>query len=56
MGEYQKKYGKIVRRIVMPPIVLSSTQIREAVKQCRPIDGMVAPAVAEYIRTRGLYQ
>ena len=56
MGEYQQKYGRIVRRIVMPPIVLSSTQIREAVRQGRPIDDLVAPAVAEYIRERGLYR
>lgn len=56
MGEYQQKYGKIVRRIVMPPIVLSSTQVREAVRQGSPIHGMVAPAVAAYIRERGLYR
>ena len=56
MGEYQQKYGKIVRRIVTEPIVLSSTQIREAVRRDRSIDGMVAPAVAAYIRERGLYR
>ena len=56
MGEYQQKYGKIVRRIVAPPIVLSSTQIRETVQRGGAIDAMVAPAVADYIRGHGLYR
>ena len=56
MGVYQQKYGKIVRRIVTPPIVLSSTQIRAAVRSGQPIDGMVAPGVDAYIRANGLYK
>ena len=56
IAEYQQKYGAIVRRVVMDPIVLSSTQIRKAVAEERAIDGMVSPAVAEYIRTHELYR
>lgn len=55
IGEYQARFGAIVRRVVMEPIVLSSTDVRDAVREGRPIDGMVLPAVAEYIRESGLY-
>jgi len=45
------------RSIVMdkPQINISATEIRERVRQGLPIDDMVPPAVAEYIRKRGLY-
>ena len=56
IGEYQEKFGAIVRRVVMSPIVLSSTEVRTAVKQGASIDGMVSPEVAAYIRANGLYQ
>lgn len=56
IGEYSDKYGAIVRRVVVPPIVLSSTEVRCAVKEGRPISEMVAPAVEAYIRRNGLYR
>lgn len=56
IGEYQEKYGAIVRRVVMPPIVLSSTEVRQAVHEGRDMKDMVAPAVADYIYEHGLYR
>lgn len=56
IGEYQERFGAIVRRVVVPPIVMSSTQVRRAVRDGLPIDGMVAPAVADYIRQNGLFR
>ena len=53
---YQDKYGKVVRRIVTPAIELSSTDVRTAVAEGFPIEGAVPPAVAAYIRERGLYR
>ena len=53
---YQDKYGKVVRRIVTPAIELSSTDVRAAVAEGFPIEGAVPPAVAAYIRARGLYR
>lgn len=53
---YQEKFGKVVRRIVAPPIELSSTDVRAAVAAGHPIDDAVPPAVAEYIRLHGLYR
>jgi len=35
---------------------VSSTEIRERVRDGKPIDRLVAPAVAQYIRERGLYR
>ena len=53
---YQQNYGKVVRRIVAPAIQISSTDVRAAVAEGFPIEGAVPPAVAEYIRARGLYR
>ena len=53
---YQDKYGKVVRRVVTPAIELSSTDVRAAVAEGFPIEGAVPPAVAAYIRERGLYR
>ena len=39
----------------MPPIGVSSTDIRERVRDGRPIDFLVPKDVASYIRMRGLY-
>jgi len=40
----------------MPTIALSSTQIRERVREGRPIRYLVPDAVAAYIRDHGLYR
>ena len=53
---YQQTYGKVVRRIVAPAIELSSTDVRKAVAEGFPIEGAVPPAVADYIRRKGLYR
>jgi nicotinate-nucleotide adenylyltransferase len=55
IGEYQQKYGKVVRRIVGDPVVVSSTQVRRAIAEGRSIDGIVPSAVADYIRDHKLY-
>ena len=56
ISTYQQKYGKVVRRIITPAIELSSTDVRSAVAEGFPIEGAVPPAVAAYIRDRGLYR
>ena len=53
---YQEKYGKVVRRIMAPPILISSTDVRAAVAEGFPIEGAVPPAVARYIHEHGLYR
>jgi nicotinate-nucleotide adenylyltransferase len=53
---YQEKYGKVVRRIMAPPILISSTDVRAAVADGFPIEGAVPPAVARYIHEHELYR
>lgn len=54
--EYNAKFGKVVRRIVTPPIELSSSTVRSVISQGRSPEGLVPDAVAKYIRERGLYR
>ncbi len=56
LAEYRAKYGKLVRRIVSPPIDLSSSNVRAVVAAGRPLAGLVPPAVADYITAHGLYK
>jgi nicotinate-nucleotide adenylyltransferase len=56
ISEYQQKYGKVVRRIVGDPIVVSSTAVRKAVTAGKDISHMVPLGVEKYIRENGLYK
>lgn len=40
----------------MPELAVSSTDIRERVKNGAPVDGMVPEAVRDYILEKGLYR
>lgn len=52
---YQRRFGKMVPRIVAPAIEMSSSLVRQTVGKGEPISDMVPPAVAEYIRDHHLY-
>ena len=43
------------RRIAVPQLAVSSTDIRDRHREGRPVDGLVPPAVLRYINDRGLY-
>ena len=47
--------GWSFRRIDVPQLAVSSTDIRTRLGDGRPIDGMVPPTVLRYIADRGLY-
>lgn len=53
--EYLAKYGKIVRRVPMEFVDISSTAVRSRVKNGQPIEDVVPAAVAHYIKENGLY-
>jgi nicotinate-nucleotide adenylyltransferase len=48
--------GARVRFLEMPLLEVSSSQVRERVQAGESIEGLVAPAVAEYIAAHGLYR
>ncbi len=55
IAQYQRDYGKVVRRIVTDPIELSSSEIRNRLACGQEIDGMVPDAVKKYIKDNLLY-
>lgn len=56
-GRWQGKPGRgAIYPVVMMPVKVSSTEIREAVRQGRPIRDRVPAAVADYIEAQGLYR
>ncbi len=56
ISEYYEKYGVMFRKILVDPIRISSTEIREAIKQNKSVSGMISPSVEKYIKEHGLYR
>ena len=56
IAQYRAQYGKTVIRIDAPAVEISSTSIRRAIAADRPIDDMVPPSVAAFIREKQLYR
>ena len=52
---YKEKYGKMVTKLTMEPIEISSSQIRERIASGRPVSDFVPPSVEDYIKTHHLY-
>ncbi len=55
MRNYIEKYGKVVRRIVGDPIVISSTEIREMLRRGDNVSEYLPASVIEYIKENRLY-
>ncbi|MBQ8415592.1 MAG: nicotinate (nicotinamide) nucleotide adenylyltransferase [Clostridia bacterium] len=55
IGEYQQKYGKVVRRIVTDPLEISSECVRATLRKNDDVSGMIPPLVEKYIRDNHLY-
>jgi nicotinate-nucleotide adenylyltransferase len=47
--------GWRVERVAIPRLDISSTELRERMREGRPVDGLVPAAVVREIRRRGLY-
>lgn len=54
--EYLARYGKIVRRVPIDFVDISSTEVRERVRRGVPIDDVVPKSVAAYVKEQGLYE
>ena len=55
IAEYNEKYGKVVRRIVVDPIEMSSSEVRACLKNGKPVSRMLSPSVEKYISDNHLY-
>ena len=55
IADYQSAYGKVVRRIVTDPIVISSGEIRQMIAKKEDFSQFVPPSVEKYIRDNHLY-
>lgn len=55
IADYQKKYGKVVRRIVTEPLELSSAEVRASLREGRDVSHMIPPLVESYIQDNHLY-
>ena len=56
IAHYKEKYGKNVMKVVTEPLLLSSSEVREAVREGKDISNMVPPRVADYITEKRLYR
>ena len=54
-GEKDGRFADKLMRIEIEPVDISSTEIRQMVREDKSIEQFVPPAVAEYIRKEGLY-
>ncbi len=52
----EEKFHAKIHLISMPPVDVSSTQLRQMVEKGEEIDGFVKDGVLAYIKERGLYQ
>ncbi len=55
IAHYQEKYGKIVRKIQMEPVEISSTMIRKKIANGEPVSNWIPPLVEQYIFDNHLY-
>ncbi|MBE6041936.1 MAG: nicotinate (nicotinamide) nucleotide adenylyltransferase [Clostridiales bacterium] len=54
--EFRQKYGANITILKMPPVDISSTDIRERASDGRPLTGLVPEGVEEYIIEHKLYK
>jgi len=52
----EKKFGCDIEFIEIPPVDISSSQIRQNISNGISVEGMVPDKVAEYIFKKGLYK
>lgn len=55
-ADYRARFGARIHEIDEPPLVISSTELRERLRAGLPTDGMLPDAVAEYIAKNNLYR
>ena len=56
LSKYYEESGKMFRKIIGDPLVISSTEIRRRVAAGEDISALVPPSVCEYVEKHGLYR
>ena len=56
IDSFRRKYGANITVLDMPPVDASSTEIRNLVKEGKPLAGLVPPGVEDYIIEHQLYK
>ena len=52
---YKEKYGKMVTKLKLDPLEISSSQVRNRLASGEPVDDLIPESVEEYIRAHHLY-
>ncbi|MBQ7173249.1 MAG: nicotinate (nicotinamide) nucleotide adenylyltransferase [Clostridia bacterium] len=52
---YKEKYGKMVTKLTLDPLEISSSQVRARLERGEPVDDLIPGPVEEYIRAHHLY-
>ena len=55
IAQYQRDFGKVVRRIVADPIEISASQIRQMITDGEDLSGVITKKVENYIKRNHLY-
>ena len=55
IADYNQKYGKVVRRIVTEPIEISSSLVRERLRNGEEVSHLISTSVEKYILDNHLY-
>jgi len=55
-GRYRARFGARIHEIDVPPLVVSSTELRERLRAGLPTDDLLPGAVADYIEKNKLYR
>lgn len=56
LGRYTSVYGTAVRVVKYEMVDISSTEIKEHIREGRSIEGLVPPGIDDYINEHGLYR
>ena len=56
LSKYYAESGKMFRKLIGDPILISSGDVRRRISEGKDISDMVSPLVASYIQANGLYK
>lgn len=55
-ASYKERFGAVIDFLDVPPLALSSSEVRERLKNGKGAEGLLSPSVLAYIREKRLYK